>query len=234
MKRFSYFFAKIAKNLLLAMMALLLSYAVFLFMYSLVIQKEYESEDFNTFIVTNITLPDEKPPEPDKEEPQENIEDMPQTQSLALKPLVITTNTSSIVNPMLETNLSLKPFEFDKSASLKGLSSVTRSFSQGKSIVNVGEKFTPVASLQPDIPEMAWINRINGWVEISIDINENGKVTQVNILDSAPKGVFEDEVTKAIYRWLYRPYVFEGKAVAIKLKQRIELFWEDYPNNVNL
>jgi protein TonB len=100
--------------------------------------------------------------------------------------------------------------------------------------VNVGEKFTPVASLQPDIPEMAWINRINGWVEISIDINENGKVTQVNILDSAPKGVFEDEVTKAIYRWLYRPYVFEGKAVAIKLKQRIELFWEDYHNNVNL
>jgi len=157
---------------------------------------------------------------------------MPETPSLNLDPVVITTKMPSIAPLNVKTNLAISPFEFDKSASLNAFSAINSPFAQGSGKVSTGKKFVPVASTQPNIPEMAWINRINGWVEVSIDIDEHGKVTQVNVLDSVPKGVFEEEVIKAVYHWLYNPYIHQGKKVAIKLKQKIELFWQDYPTNV--
>lgn len=219
---------------MLATMALLVSYGVFLFMYSFVILEEFEDEILTTFAVTHIIMPNDKPPEPENVQPQENVEEMPQTPSLNLDPVVIATQMPSIAPPNVETNLASIPFEFDKSASLKAFSATNAPFNQGSSKVSTGKKHVPYSTVQPNIPEIAWINRLNGWIEVSINIDEQGKVTQVDILDSVPKGIFEEEVIKAVYSWLYSPYIHQGKAEAIKLKQKIELFWQDYPSNVTL
>ena len=229
-----HFISALLKNTLLAAMALLVSYGVFLFMYSFVILEELDVEALDTFSVSHITLPNEKRPEPKEDQPQDNIEEMPQTPSLNLTPVVMSIQMPAIAPPTVATNLAAMPFEFDQSASLKAFSATNAPFNQGGNRVSTGKKYVPYSSVQPNIPEIAWINRLNGSIEVSINIDQQGRVIQVGILDSAPKGIFEEEVIKAVYRWLYPPYIHQGKAQAVKPKQKIELFWRDYPNNVTL
>jgi len=226
--------AKFIKNSIIASMALIISYGVFLFMYSFVIPKVLEDEVITAFDVAHITIPKEDPPEPKKEQQQDDIEEMPQTPSLRLDPVVLITQMPSVKLPNIAPNLATNELAFDQAASLNAFSTTSGVFNPGNSKVRTGKKHVPYSSVQPNIPEIAWINRLNGTVEVSLSINQQGKVTHVDILNSAPQGIFEEAVIKAVYRWAYPPYIVQGKAQAIKLRQKIELFWRDYPNNVAL
>jgi outer membrane biosynthesis protein TonB len=53
----------------------------------------------------------------------------------------------------------------------------------------------------------------------------------VRVLDSQPKGVFDENVIAAVSDWIYDSADIQGRKVKVQLTQRIELFWKDYPNN---
>jgi TonB family protein len=89
----------------------------------------------------------------------------------------------------------------------------------------------PNSTRQPNIPEYAWKNKIDGWVLVAFTVNTKGEVENVRVLDAQPRGVFEDNVIASVKNWIYDPADFNGKKVKAQLTQRIELFYKDYPRN---
>lgn len=89
------------------------------------------------------------------------------------------------------------------------------------------KEIVPVGTRQPDVPKEAWDKKIDGWVTVAFVVAPNGRVRNVQVVDSSPKGVFEANVVEAVGDWVYEP----GKKPHT-LTQRIDLYWKDYPNNV--
>jgi TonB family protein len=89
----------------------------------------------------------------------------------------------------------------------------------------------PFGTRQPNIPESAWKNKIDGWVLVTFAVNAKGIVENVRVLDSQPHGVFDENVIAAVSDWIYDPADVSGKKVKVQLTQRIDLHWKDYPNN---
>jgi len=93
-------------------------------------------------------------------------------------------------------------------------------------------EIVPFGTRQPNIPEYAWKNKIDGWVLVAYTVNTAGKVSDVRVLDSQPPGVFDEKVIAAVSDWIYDPADIKArKANKVQLTQRIQLYWKDYPNN---
>lgn len=88
-------------------------------------------------------------------------------------------------------------------------------------------KIIPVSTRKPLVPKIAWENRIDGWVLLSFEVTSEGKTENIQVLDSYPRGIFEDEAVAAANRWIYLP--IEGPNS--RLSQKIEFQWKDYPYN---
>ena len=52
-----------------------------------------------------------------------------------------------------------------------------------------------------------------GWVRMSFDITATGNPTNIQILDSSPKGIFDNEAIRALSKWKYKPKIVDGVAV---------------------
>ena len=94
------------------------------------------------------------------------------------------------------------------------------------------KEIVPFATRQPNVPKVAWDQKIDGWVLVAFSVNASGHVENVRVLDANPKGIFEDNVVAAVADWLYDPANFGGKKVKVQLTQKIQLYWKDYPNNI--
>jgi periplasmic protein TonB len=71
----------------------------------------------------------------------------------------------------------------------------------------------PLVRINPEYPRRAQSRGVEGWVQFEFTITPAGTVKDVKVIDSEPKGLFEDAATKAILRWKYNPKVEEGRAV---------------------
>ena len=71
----------------------------------------------------------------------------------------------------------------------------------------------PLVRINPVCPRRQQTQGIEGLVQFEFSITPAGTVSGVRVLDSKPKGVFEDAATKAIQRWKYYPKPVDGRAV---------------------
>jgi TonB family protein len=71
--------------------------------------------------------------------------------------------------------------------------------------------------------------KTTGYVVLSYNIGTNGRVTDIEILDSQPQGVFDDSAREAVRRWVYEPRKENGVAVASPGKARL-VFDPSIPN----
>jgi len=74
----------------------------------------------------------------------------------------------------------------------------------------------PLVRINPEYPQRALSRGIEGWVTIQFTITETGSVAEPTVVDSSPKGMFEEAALKAIAKWRYNPKVEDGVAVARK------------------
>jgi protein TonB len=63
----------------------------------------------------------------------------------------------------------------------------------------------PISTPPPEFPERARRARISGYVIVTYTIGTDGRVGNVRIVESVPKGVFEHEVETTLARWRYEP-----------------------------
>ena len=56
--------------------------------------------------------------------------------------------------------------------------------------------------------------KTSGYVIVKFDIGDNGRVSNVEVVESTPPGVFDDAALTAVRKWVYEPRKENGVAVA--------------------
>ena len=79
-------------------------------------------------------------------------------------------------------------------------------------------------------PQDAADNGIEGYVQLKLLVNRDGFVEKVVVTRARPKDTFEDAARRAAIRWTFSPAMFEGKPVAVWVRQKMlfKLDNEDY------
>ena len=77
--------------------------------------------------------------------------------------------------------------------------------------------------IPPVYPQRARLQNIEGYVLVEFTINVDGSVSDIVIIESEPKHIFENAVLNAVRSFKYSPKIVNGKAVTIKgVKNRFE------------
>lgn len=90
----------------------------------------------------------------------------------------------------------------------------------------------PIGTRMPNVPELAWKNKINGWVLVAFNVQKDGRTRNIRVLDANPRGIFEEKVIAAVEDWMYSVQYFGDLKGDIVLTQKVEVEWRNYPNNV--
>ncbi len=79
-----------------------------------------------------------------------------------------------------------------------------------------------VKFVQPDYPRGAFINEIDGWVELRFTIATDGTPKDIVLVDASPPRTFNKEALVAFKKWKFEPYTEDGKPVEkLDVKYRI-------------
>ena len=70
-------------------------------------------------------------------------------------------------------------------------------------------------------PELARKQGVSGYVSMNVLINENGRVDDVQILQSEPAEVFDLMADSTIRQWQFEPATYNGKKVQVWAAQKI-------------
>ncbi len=62
---------------------------------------------------------------------------------------------------------------------------------------------------------------VAGWVKLRFTVMPNGAVTDVEVEDANPAGIFEDSAVQALRQWTFEPVEHEGKKIAQRAEIRM-------------
>lgn len=70
-------------------------------------------------------------------------------------------------------------------------------------------------------PPTAKKNGIKGYVVLSVLVETDGSVNQVQVLESSPSGIFDTAALQGIRSWHFEPAKYKGDTVRVWAKQKI-------------
>jgi protein TonB len=73
----------------------------------------------------------------------------------------------------------------------------------------------------PEYPLRARADGTSGWVDLAFDVEPDGSVTNIAVLGSDPKDIFDAAAVAAVRRWRYRPAERDGHPVEQRAQLRI-------------
>ncbi len=79
----------------------------------------------------------------------------------------------------------------------------------------------------PSYPKAAAEQRIVGKVVVRVDVDTEGRATNVRVLQASPAGIFDDATVAAAKQWTFEPAIRNGKAVASALKIPVTYAMDD-------
>ena len=62
----------------------------------------------------------------------------------------------------------------------------------------------PIKRVAPEYPIQAATDNIQGWVQLSFNIETNGTVSDVTVIEAEPKWTFETSAIDAVKQWVYQ------------------------------
>lgn len=75
---------------------------------------------------------------------------------------------------------------------------------------------------QPDYPRQALRAGTEGWVQLTFTITAEGRVNEIEVVESKPRGTFDRAAIEAVSSWQYRPFTENGEPVAKRASQVLE------------
>ncbi|MEX2499848.1 MAG: energy transducer TonB [Wenzhouxiangellaceae bacterium] len=72
----------------------------------------------------------------------------------------------------------------------------------------------PLVRVNPQYPQDALRDQIEGYVTIQFTITETGMVRDPRVIDAQPARIFNKEAIRAIQRWKFKPRIVGGVAVS--------------------
>ena len=82
----------------------------------------------------------------------------------------------------------------------------------------------PVVKVSPVYPARAQERGIEGYVLVQFTIDALGRVLNVQVIESEPRGVFDRAALKAVERFRYKPRVVNGEAIPVSGVQHLVTF----------
>ena len=70
-------------------------------------------------------------------------------------------------------------------------------------------------------PPAAKKKGIKGYVVLSVLVDTDGSVKQIQVLESSPSGVFDDAALQGVRSWQFEPAKYKGDSVRVWAKQKI-------------
>jgi len=220
--------------------ALLVTLAVFLFMHSLI--QRGKEEGAQRVVYNDVQIMHS---EPEKPPPQEQEADaQPDTQPAAEPGMVPLALPAALPPAAPPAALDLPALDLavgelalsgagsgDRwSAPLGGADAVE--IAGGGADAQGYIEVVPFDTRRPNVPLVAWQNKINGWVLVAFSVTPEGRTRDVRVLDASPRGVFEEAAIAAVKDWNYQ-ISFSGKASGdVVLTQKVEVLWANYPQNL--
>ena len=67
----------------------------------------------------------------------------------------------------------------------------------------------------PVYPEAAKAQGVEGWVRLRYDVTLDGRVENLEVVESSPPGVFDAAAMAAVAQWRYRAAVIDGSPSAV-------------------
>jgi len=95
----------------------------------------------------------------------------------------------------------------------------------------------PVATRRPNIPKVAYENKIDGWVLLAFNVNPDGRISDIQVMDAEPKGIFEANAVAAVRYWRYAPFPKKRRKdpepKPVRVAQKVEFKWTMYSYNMD-
>ena len=79
--------------------------------------------------------------------------------------------------------------------------------------------------VEPEYPEEAVKNDVQGWVRFQYDLTPQGKPKNIKITESHPVGMFDQAGINALRKWLYRVKLDENVQVINGQGLTLQLDW---------
>lgn len=95
----------------------------------------------------------------------------------------------------------------------------------GDAVVGMGfgdSDVIPLVRMNAQYPQRAIRQKIEGYVTARLFINAEGSVDNVEVVQAEPRGIFEREAIRALYRYKFKPKMDGGHAVPQVAVQTIE------------
>ena len=213
--------------------ALVITAAVFLFMQSLI--RQGQQQDVTLLAHTNVEVFREEP-EPDEPEPEEDVPEEPMDEPI-MESLEVAPPTPEPAAEFEIDALDLAVGDIavkavgDRWSAPLGTGTVCASGTGGEDAQGFIE-VVPYDTRRPNVPEVAWQNKISGWVMVAFRVTPDGHTQDVRVLDGNPRGVFEDQVVSAVEDWKYKVNFYGGASGSVVLTQKVDVAWQNYPQNM--
>jgi protein TonB len=85
----------------------------------------------------------------------------------------------------------------------------------------------PVSAVPPPYPRKAALDGVEGWVRVAVEIDERGRVRNVEVLAAEPGGVFDQAAVNAVRRWSWKPAIVDGQPRAQRVIQELTFDLDD-------
>jgi len=196
------------------LIAIVISFFTFLGMSLLVTspntQKKHSFEPVNFSMVEEMQAPDvNTPTKPKEPPPQEKVKQPPVAPAID-----IATKTDRPIVPLPTGKVATSDFDLEHLSLLAPSTPGTGASKDGDVI--------QVFPIQPRYPIKQLNNKIEGWVKVEFTVNEFGKVSNIKVLDSQPKRVFNNEVKRALMKSKFEPAMIDGHAISQTAVQTVE------------
>lgn len=217
--------------------ALLITILVFLFMLSLI--ERGKEEGVQLVVHDNVEiLRREEPDEQEPEEPEQSQDAPPEEPSMdALDVMQVSPPTPEPATELEIPALDLAVGDIkiqavgDRWSAPMGAGTVKVGTGTGQDSRGYVE-VVPFNTRKPNVPEVAWQNKINGWVLVAFSITPEGQTRDIRVLDARPRGVFEEKVISAVEDWRYSLSFSSKNKYSVTLTQKVEVEWKNFPQNL--
>ncbi|GAA4350637.1 energy transducer TonB [Kangiella taiwanensis] len=72
----------------------------------------------------------------------------------------------------------------------------------------------PMYRTQPNYPIMAQQRGLEGWVLLTYDVDTSGTLSNIAVMDSEPRKIFDREAMRALRKWKFKPAMTNGQPIA--------------------
>jgi len=81
---------------------------------------------------------------------------------------------------------------------------------------NSDSDIVPIVKVNPQYPRSAAMRGTEGYVQLNVDILKDGSVSNVRIVNSNPRRIFDRAAVSAASKYKYRPQIRDGKTTVVK------------------